>query len=127
MRATVVKRVSFDAAHFLPGYIGKCAKMHGHHWVVELGVSGEIDLDTGMVIDFGELSAFLEEKVVERFDHRLVNDIIENPTAENIAVRVLMSFKLWREEQQLDVNYGIQGEFVRVWETPDSFVEVQGD
>ena len=54
----VSKRVSFDAAHFLPGYVGKCSQMHGHHWIVELAVAGEVNLETGMVIDFIELSRF---------------------------------------------------------------------
>ena len=120
MKATVVKRVSFDAAHFLPGYVGKCVNLHGHHWVVELGVSGEVDPDTGMVIDFGELNSFLKEKVIERFDHHLVNDVIENPTAENIAGRIKLSWDLWREENCLAVELA----FLRVWETEDSYAEV---
>ena len=121
IRATVSKRVSFDAAHFLPGYKGKCANMHGHHWVVELGVSGEVDPDTGMVLDFGELNKFLEEKVVERFDHKLVNDVIENPTAEMIADRISASFALWRDENCSVVVL----KFVRVWETEDSYAELR--
>jgi len=123
MRATVVKRVSLDAAHFLPGYEGKCANMHGHRWVVELGVSGEVDPDTGMVIDFGELSAFLKEKVVERFDHHLINDVIENPTAECIALRIRTSWVVWSEENCLAVGLS----FLRVWETEDSYAEVRDE
>ncbi len=73
---TVVKRVSFDAAHYLPDYPGKCKNMHGHHWVVELGIKGAIDEETGMVVDFTLLNTLLRDKIVERFDHRLVNDII---------------------------------------------------
>ena len=118
---TVCKKTSFDAAHFLPGYPGKCATMHGHHWVVELGVEGRVGPETGMVIDFTELSDFLEEKVVERFDHRLVNDLIESPTAENIAVRIKLSWDLWSEEHCLSVELA----FIRVWETPDSFAELK--
>jgi len=120
MRAVVSKRVSFDAAHFLPGYAGKCANIHGHHWVVELGVKGVVDPDTGMVTDFGELSAFLKEKVVERFDHKLVNDIIENPTAENIAGRIVSFFNVWRDEN----CWVAELSFIRVWETEDSYCEV---
>ena len=116
----VTKKIGFDAAHFLPGYPGKCSKTHGHRWVVELGVTGKVDLETGMVIDFVELGRFLEEKVEDRFDHTLVNDLIENPTAEIIAGRIKLSWDLWREENCLPVELA----FIRVWETPDSYAEV---
>ena len=118
---SVCKRVSFDATHFLPGYPGKCANVHGHHWVVELNVVGEVFSETGMVIDFTGLSNFLNEKVVDRFDHTLINDVIENPTAENIAGRVKLSWDLWRDENCLVVELG----FIRVWETPDSYAELR--
>ena len=118
----VAKKVSFDAAHFLPGYPGKCSQMHGHHWVVELAVEGEVDLDSGMVIDFTELNRFLKEKVEDRFDHTLVNDTIENPTAENIATRVKLSWDIWREENCLEVKLA----WVKVWETEDSYAMVEG-
>ena len=121
MKMLVSKKMSFDAAHFLPNYPGKCANMHGHHWTVELGVSGEVDPNTGMVIDFGVLDAFLREKVEDRFDHKLVNDIIENPTAENIAARIKLSWDIWGKENCLAVEL----EFIRVWETPDSFAELK--
>ena len=121
MRATVVKRVSFDAAHFLPDYPGKCSVMHGHHWVVELGVSGDIDPVTGMVIDFTTLNSFLEHEVVDRFDHSLVNDTVKNSTAENIATWILNSWYMWSEDLGIDVEVA----FVRVWETPDSYAEIR--
>jgi len=121
MKMTVCKRTSFDAAHYLPNYPGKCANMHGHHWEVELGVSGEVDSETGMVVDFVRLSDFLKEKVVDRFDHTLVNDVIENPTAENIAGRIKLSWDLWRDENCLAVELN----FIRVWETPDSYAELR--
>lgn len=122
MRATVVKKSSFDAAHFLPKYEGKCAFMHGHHWVVELGVEGRIDPETFMVIDFSELNKFLKEEVIARLDHRLVNDIITNPTAEVIAHWIQLAWKIWSEQKCLAVNLV----FVRVWETEDSYAEVRG-
>jgi len=117
----VAKRCSFDAAHFLPDHPGKCKNMHGHHWVVELGVEGKVDSETGMVIDFSVLDAFLKEMVVKRFDHTLVNDLLENPTAENIAERIVLSWELWREEHCLAVKLA----FVRVWETEDSYAEAK--
>lgn len=49
----------FDAAHFLRGYTGKCAKVHGHTWQVEIRVQGEKLNECGMLVDF----AFLKEKL----------------------------------------------------------------
>ena len=117
----VTKKISFDAAHFLPDYPGKCANTHGHRWTVELGVKGKVDPETGMVIDFTELGKFLKEKVKDRFDHTLINDLIENPTAENIAGRIKLSWDVWSEENCLPVSLS----FIRVWETPDSYAEVR--
>lgn len=74
-------RAEFDAAHFLPNYNGKCANLHGHTWRVELTVRSEA-LNGGMVIDFTDIKAILKEVVP---DHSLLNDIIANPTAENLA------------------------------------------
>ena len=128
MRATVVKRVSFEAAHFLPNYDGPCRNTHGHHFVVEIGVSGEVDKETGMVIDFKHLKQALEP-IIDKFDHHLLNDTIPNPTAENIASYIfdLLQGGLaadWSPDSQ---DYSIVVEFVRVWETEDSYAEVRGD
>ena len=115
---TVVKKVSFDAAHYLPGYLGKCANMHGHHWVIELGVWGQVGKD-GMVIDFSILKEFLDV-IKDRLDHHLVNDIVENPTAENICLYI-------RDEYDMrEWPKGVELDFVKVWETEDSYAEVEG-
>jgi len=50
----VTKQISFDAAHFLPNYDGKCANMHGHRWTIEVAVAGSVHED-GMVMDFSKL------------------------------------------------------------------------
>jgi len=74
----------FDAAHYLPGYEGKCVNMHGHTWHVEVEIAGPVDHSTGMVIDFVKLKEAVNE-TIERLDHKLLNDIIINPTCENVA------------------------------------------
>jgi len=122
MRATVVKRVSFDAAHFLPNYVGKCSNLHGHHWVVELGITGSVMEEQGFVVDFSNLKVWLNDYVVDQFDHSLLNDMISNPTAENIALRIKREF----EETGHQVSGDVRLEFVRVWETEDSYAEVKG-
>ncbi len=66
---------SFDSAHFLRGYKGKCANLHGHHWVIEVEISGEhLQSDgsgKGMLIDFGDLKQAVRE-LAESFDHALI-------------------------------------------------------
>ncbi len=82
---------AFEAAHFIEGYAGKCARLHGHNWTVEAVVRGA-ELDAlGMLIDFKILKAELN-KILDEFDHRFLNELAafatENPTAENLARKV---------------------------------------
>ena len=114
----VVKTVTFDAAHFLPNYKGPCHNLHGHHWEVQVGLWGPIDPVTGMVVDFKWVKKNLE--FVQLLDHALVNDTIENPTAENIAEWIKDRFL---RETRLDWPEGLSLNFVRVWETEDSYAE----
>jgi len=125
MKMLVCKKVSFDAAHFLPNYSGKCANMHGHRWIVELAIEGEVKA-TGMVVDFTLLKEFLEE-VKEVFDHKVINDVIENPTAENICVWIRDRLTQWKLDGHIDFLklFRCELEFIRVWETPDSYAELR--
>jgi 6-pyruvoyltetrahydropterin/6-carboxytetrahydropterin synthase len=125
MDITVYKRAGFDAAHFLPNYVGKCSVMHGHHWVVEVGIRGLLDPKTGMVVDFTRLSAFLKEDIVTTLDHHTVNDTVPNPTAENIAFWVAKRFRIILPELYPESRYILPRlAVVRVWETEDSYAEV---
>lgn len=109
----VSKKVSFEAAHHLPMIQGPCHNLHGHHWVCEVGVEGEVK-DDGMVVDFKILKHWMEQNIVEVFDHKLINDIMINPTAENIAYFIVDEFKR---------TFVLKLAFVRVWETENSMVE----
>ena len=109
----VEKTVSFDAAHHLPSYVGKCHNMHGHFFKVSVGVEGPI-LGNGFVLDFATLKHWMNQNIVEVFDHTLINDIMVNPTAENIACFIADNFKR---------TFTLKLAYVKVWETPDSMVE----
>lgn len=80
---------AFEAAHHINNYPGKCARLHGHNWVVEAVVKGtELD-ELGMLVDFKTVKAALKD-ALERLDHRYLNELAPfsegvNPTAENIA------------------------------------------
>ena len=68
-------KASFDSAHFLKGYEGKCSNIHGHRWTVEIEVGAEtLESDTqnrGMVVDFSNLKKDLKE-IADYFDHSLI-------------------------------------------------------
>jgi 6-pyruvoyltetrahydropterin/6-carboxytetrahydropterin synthase len=104
------KTFKFEAAHVLPHHPGKCARLHGHSYRFEVAVEGALQSAgpaTGMVVDFDELAAIVRPSVVERLDHTSLNDLLSNPTAEEIALWI------WDE---LAPRVGGLSEIV-VWET----------
>jgi len=81
----VIKDFHFDAAHQLTNYYGKCETLHGHRYGLSVGVKGTKDSSTGMLFDFCKLKEIVTNAVLAKLDHSLLNDYIENPSAENIA------------------------------------------
>ena len=82
----------FAAAHRLNGYEGKCSRLHGHTWQVEVAVSGNKTNNIGMLVDFKDIKAVLGGILAE-FDHQCLNELPpfnagQNPTAENLAALV---------------------------------------
>jgi 6-pyruvoyltetrahydropterin/6-carboxytetrahydropterin synthase len=75
----------FAAAHRLPRYQGPCFRMHGHNYRFAVAVEGEVDPHSGMIADFGDIKRVVGERVLAVVDHQVLNDTLENPTAENIA------------------------------------------
>ena len=89
MKVELSKTFRFEAAHYLPKVPPehKCSRLHGHAYSVELIVEGEVDPETGWLIDFAVLrDAWLP--LGRTLDHHCLNDIegLENPTSELIAV-----------------------------------------
>ncbi|NIM01205.1 MAG: 6-carboxytetrahydropterin synthase QueD, partial [Acidobacteria bacterium] len=82
----VRRRFEFEAAHRLPDHPGKCRELHGHSYVLYVEVERALDESSGMVIDFSDLKSIVKDGVVNRLDHVYVNDLIENPTAERMAM-----------------------------------------
>ncbi|HDM36259.1 MAG TPA: 6-carboxytetrahydropterin synthase QueD [Candidatus Syntrophoarchaeum butanivorans] len=108
----------FDAAHSLPEYEGKCRNIHGHTYRVDIVVEGDIAPDTRFVIDFADLKALLRE-VVEELDHRYINEIIDYPTAEYIALYI-------RDEMVKRLDKRLRIVSLRLYEGEDKWVEVEG-
>lgn len=78
------KEFKFDAAHSLPKYKGKCNQLHGHTWTVTVEVEGDVDPDSGMVLDLNALSTIIHA-CIDIFDHQNLNQYFDNPTCENIT------------------------------------------
>ena len=105
---------TFAAAHFLRGYQGKCERLHGHNYRVEITLAGEKLDSIGMLFDFVVIKRELR-KLLERVDHYNLNDIPPfdtelNTTAENLA------FYFWTEMQKA-LGDSVNVSHVRVWET----------
>src|SRR5512135_643296 len=106
----------FAAAHRLPRYEGPCFRQHGHNYKFFIAVEGEVDPRTGLIADFGVLKQVVQEEVLARVDHRNLNDILDNPTAENIA--------RWIWEALASRLPGLAE--VRLYEIPDCCVTYRG-
>ncbi len=76
----------FEASHILPRHPGRCRQLHGHSYTLIVVIEGPIDPVQGMVLDFGDLDEIVQARVLDRIDHHHWNDLLENPTAEWIAV-----------------------------------------
>ena len=84
----IFKEFHFEAAHRLPNVPEghKCARLHGHSFLVRLSIAGEVGEQSGWVMDFADLKAAFKP-ILTQLDHYYLNEIpgLENPTSENIA------------------------------------------
>ncbi len=112
MKAYLSRRYHLSASHRLHAEslsdaanretFGKCNNPHGHghNYVVQVTFSGEVDPDTGMVVNLADLDAFAREQVLARFDHMNLNTLdlfaTEVPTTENFAIALHGIFRKFR-------------------------------
>ncbi len=121
------KQFRFEAAHQLPNHRGKCARPHGHSYLVEVRISGpDVNRtdgapDEGMLVDFYDVAAAWKQ-IEDQLDHRNLNETVpawfQPTTAENIARYLLSYFAA-----ELDREGAVQVEAVRVWETSTGWAE----
>ena len=90
----ITKEFTFDAAHYLPNYYGKCENLHGHTYRLQVTIKGPIAAN-GMVIDFVLLKHIVKEHILTKVDHHCLNDQFKNPTTELICKWI------WDELQDL--------------------------
>lgn len=135
MKVTVSRRAHFNSAHRLyrkdwsdeknNAVFGKCnnPNYHGHNYELIASVTGDIDPETGFVMDVKILKDIIKTEVEDAFDHKNLNlDVSEfkdlNPTAENIVVVIYKKIKT-----KLDSNLDLE---VVLYETPRNFVSYSG-
>jgi 6-pyruvoyltetrahydropterin/6-carboxytetrahydropterin synthase len=133
MTVLVGRRESFNAAHQLwdPNLpeeenrhlFGKCANLHGHNYVLEVVVAGEIDEASGYVLDLKVLSDVIGRQIIQSVDHRNLNTDVpwlkgRIPTTENLALA------FW-ERLRPELPDGLLRS-VRVWETDKNWAQVGG-
>ena len=120
---TIIKRFEFEAAHHLPKHNGVCRRTHGHRYELEIGISGPVDPETGMIADFKNLKKMVKDWVVDRLDHYDLNNLkiadfpTNCPTAENMVVWIVDQL-----QKALKIT-GTELVLVRLWETSGSRVE----
>ena len=131
MRIAIIRKGHFNAAHKLHiaswseernfEVFGKCANphYHGHNYEMEVKVTGDVDPETGILINLKELKRIIRQHVEDKFDHRNLNEEFEEfktdvPTAENLC------YVIWNIlREQIDAKYDLS---VRLWETPRNSV-----
>ncbi|GGE00709.1 6-pyruvoyl trahydropterin synthase family protein [Planktosalinus lacus] len=136
MPITLYRKAHFNAAHRLfrkdwtdkknNAVFGKCnnPNYHGHNYELIVGLTGEIDPETGYLIDLKTLKDIIVEEVEQPFDHKNLNLEVEefknlNPTVENIAVVI------WNKlRKRLESKFEIS---VTLYETPRNFVTYTGN
>lgn len=136
MKVTVHRKAHFNAAHRLyrkdwsfeknEEIFGKCNNphYHGHNYELIASVTGQIDPETGYVMDVKVLKDLIKSEVEDAFDHKNLNEQVPefenlNPTAENIAVVIWNKLK-----PKLKENHELE---ITLYETPRNFVTYKGE
>ena len=114
MRIKLIR--SFSAAHRLPNYQGPCHDLHGHTWKAVFVLEGPVKQD-GMVCDFKVVKKLLDGFLP---DHQFLNDIVPNPTAENLAQYLFDTISAELKKQNLTLKT------VEIWESDNAAAVVEG-
>jgi len=126
------KEFTFDSAHQLKNTpkcdYGKCANVHGHTYILQVGLEGDIDSKTHMIMNFADLKKIVNEEIVDRFDHTMLNesmkdlDIDQNHTT---CERMAYMFQRMLERRIIGKSYpNVFCIRIKLWETPTSYCEI---
>lgn len=117
---TVTKEFTFDSAHFLTEYHGKCENLHGHTYKLHVTVKGTLN-EEGLVLDFIVLKNIVKEKILNKLDHTNLNDRFSQPSTENILIWIWDELK----DELKGPNYELYE--LKLWETATSFATYRED
>jgi 6-pyruvoyltetrahydropterin/6-carboxytetrahydropterin synthase len=143
---SITRKLEFDAGHRIPDHRSQCRNLHGHRYVLEITLEGEViaapgESDNGMVMDFSEIKAIAKQHIVDRWDHAFlvfrgdtaVVDFLESlgdhktvivdsiPTAENLAH---LAFEILAPQYADKFGGNLHLSRVRLYETPNCWVDV---
>ena len=117
MDTSITKQFRFEAAHTLPKHDGKCKDLHGHSYLLEVTITGDIQSagpKEGMIMDFTDVSVIVDREIISQWDHKFLNDLVSfTTTAENLANEIFA-----RLDKYLPITKG------KLWETSKAYVEV---
>lgn len=142
----ITTRLEFDSGHRIPNHKSQCRNLHGHRYVIEITLGGDIiqneqASEDGMVMDFSDVKRIARESVVDVWDHafivykndRVVLDFLSTlpdhktvvfetvPTAENMAAE---AFRILKNQYQDTYGNHLTLSRVRLYETPNSWADV---
>lgn len=146
---TITRRLEFDAGHRIPNHQGQCANLHGHRYVLELTLRGEINLssgaaDEGMLVDFGQVKLLAQQHLIEMWDHaflvyrddKTVVDFLASlpghktvildcvPTVENLAS---IAYQILAPIIAQHFTRQVLLERVRIYETPNCWADIDSN
>lgn len=116
----IVTECVIAGSHHLPQYEGKCKNVHGHNWRVKVCLDGwplTVGPYMGMIMDFSWI-----KEVVNHLDHRNINEVVENPTAENIAIWICEELM-----RRTAPGGNVDNIIVQIFETDKSYAQVSSE
>lgn len=133
----ITRREHFNAAHrlFKAEYsdaqnlkvFGKCSNpnWHGHNYTLFVTVSGDVDPTTGFLVNLKDLSAIIEQRVIEKLDHRNINMEVDF-MADKLASTENLAIGIWNELREPVATLGAALHCIKLYETENNFVEYFG-
>ena len=145
---TITRKLEFDAGHRIPDHRSQCRNLHGHRYVLEITLQGELvetegAPDRGMVMDFADVKALAMEHLVNKWDHAFIvyarDEVVRSfldtmadhktvvldriPTVENLAAEAFRILSCVYND-----HYGVDLKLkrVRLYETPNCWADVEG-
>lgn len=133
----ITRRENFNAAHRLynPKWsaeknfevFGPCSRLHGHNWTLYVTVTGEINEDTGFVMDLKKLKDLVREVIIDKVDHSYLNEDVDFLRGQLPSTEIF-SREIWRQlEPTLKERYGVNLFEVKLHETENHYAQYFGE